>query len=99
MSRKNVSEIKPVISILLILFTMLSVVFFKMEIRRMGYSVFKSVNIYRSLQDNYRSKVIDYARYTSPDHLRQTALTKLTMTEAKYGQIIHMSGEQIALRQ
>ena len=99
MSKKQVSEIKPLISVVVIVATLFSVVFLKMEIRRLGYSIFKSVNIYRSLQDNYRLKVIDYAKFTSPDFLRKAAVTQLTMSEAGQGQIIHMSGDRIALKQ
>ena len=99
MSKKQVTSIKPILSILVIISTLFSVVFLKMEIRRVGYSVYKSVNEFRSLQDNYRLKVIDYARFTSPDFLRKAAVSQLTMTDAGAGQIIHMTGDQIALKQ
>ena len=70
-----------------------------MEARRLGYSVLKQSREYRRLQDNYRLKVIEYAKLTSPEHLRKMAVSKFTMSEVKVGQIIHMSGDQIAVGQ
>lgn len=83
----------------MILVTLFAIVFAKMEVRRVGYSVLKKSRNYRSLQDSYRSKVIDYAKLTSPENLRRLAISRFTMGEAQVGQIIHMSGDQIAVRQ
>lgn len=70
-----------------------------MEARRMGYSVLKQSRELRRLQDNYRLKIIEYAKLTSPEHLRRIAVSKFTLSEAEVGQIIHMSGKQIAVKQ
>lgn len=99
MSRQQVNELKPFFSILIIIGTLFSVVFFKMEVRRMGYSVLKQVREYKSLQDHQRLQLLEYARYTSPAQLRRVAQARLTLEDARLGQIIHISGNQIALRQ
>lgn len=79
--------------------TLLFLVFSKMEVRRLGYSVLKQSREFRRLQDNYRLKVIEYAKLTSPENLRKMAVSKFTMSEAEVGQIIHISGDQIAVEQ
>jgi hypothetical protein len=95
----QISEIKPIFSITMVIVTLFSIVFAKMEVRRMGYSVFKQSREFRRLQDNYRLKTIEYAKLTSPENLRRIAVSKLTLSEAEVGQIIHMSGNHIAIKQ
>ena len=99
MSTKTKSEVKPFISVLIIIMTLFSLVFFKMEVRRMGYSMLKQVQEYKTMKDMHRLKVIKYARITSPERLRMMAKTHLTLSEAELGQIIQISGEKIALKQ
>ena len=99
MSRSSISQLKPFFSLVLVLFTLFSVVFFKMEVRRVGYVVLKDLRIYRSLQDRHRLQVIEYARKTSPERLRKLVQARLTLEEAGAGQIIHMSGKKIAFKQ
>lgn len=99
MSKEKVNEYKPFISLIIILLTLFSVVFLKMEVRRVGYSVLKELRVYKSLRDMHRLYVIEYAQRTSPDKLRKLVQARLTLEEASAGQIIHMSGHQIALKQ
>lgn len=98
MGRQQVSELKPFLSVLVIISTLFAVVFFKMEVRRMGYSVLKQAREYKRLQDQSRLLKIEYGRVTSPAHLRKLARSKLTLSDAALGQIIHLSGNNIALR-
>jgi len=58
---QHVSHVKPFISILVIIFTLFSLVFFKMEVRRMGYAMLKEVQQYKKLKDLHRLKGIKYA--------------------------------------
>ena len=99
MSKDRVNEVKPFISLSLIIVTLFSMVFFKMEVRRMGYSVLKELRVYRSLQDLNRQYVIDLARLTNPDRVKKMAHLRLALNEARVGQIIQISGHQIALKQ
>lgn len=97
--RKNAAlHFKPLLSITIILITLLVLVFLKMEVRRLGYVVLKQTREYKKLQDERRVKVMRFARIMRPDRLRELAVHRLTLNEAQEGQIIHMSGEQIALR-
>ncbi len=99
MSRNHLKEAAPIVSVTLIVFTLFSLVFLKMEVRRIGYSLVKQHHEFKRLQDLYRAKLIEYAQTTSPERLRSLAQRKLTLTEADVGQIIHMSGDQIAFKQ
>ena len=99
MSHKQKLKIYPLISVMIIIFSLLTLVFFQMEVRRMGYILLKYNREYKSLQDEHRLKVMRYAKVMRPERLRDVALNKLTLEEAKSGQIIHMSGERVAVRQ
>ena len=98
MSRKNFNQIAPLISIFIILFSLFALVFLQMEVRRLGYVVLKQTREYKNLKDEQRMKVMRLAKITRPDRLRDLAVSTLTLSEAKSEQIIHMSGEKIALR-
>lgn len=99
MARKYKNELKPFISILMIVASLFLVVFFKMEVRRQGYSALKRAREYRVLKDRYRLKALNYAKSMSLGRLRQSAMARLDLKEAGYGQIIQLSGKKIALRQ
>jgi hypothetical protein len=98
MSKHSFNQLAPIISVMIIVFSLFTLVFIQMEVRRVGYSVLKQTREYKSLQDEHRLKVMRYAKITRPERLRDLAVSKLTLTEAKSSQIIHMSGEKIALR-
>jgi len=98
MSQKNLSQLAPLVSVLIILASLFSLVFLQMEVRRMGYIVLKQTREYKKVQDEHRLKVMRYAKITRPERLRELAVTRLTLSEAKSSQIIHMSGDKIALR-
>ena len=95
----NTSSIRPIISIIIIIASLFTMVFLQMEVRRQGYSVWKQGRTYKAALDEKRILVSKYAKVTNSNRLREVAFSKLTLTEAKSGQIIHMSGDRIALKQ
>lgn len=99
MSQQQVNHLKPFLSIIIIIATMFVMVFFKMETRRMGYSLLKQNQKYQSLQDDYRHSLIKYAKITRPERVRSYAVSRLTLSDAQKGQIIQLTGERIALPQ
>lgn len=99
MSRQQINQLLPLFSVSIVIFALFSLVFLQMETRRMGYVVLKQTRAFKALEDEHRLKSMRYARIMRPEHLRDVALNKLTLNEVKAGQIIHMSGEKIALRQ
>ena len=99
MSRQQVNHLKPFVSIVIVITTMFTMVFFKMETRRMGYSLLKQNQRYQSLQDEYRHRLIQYAKITKAESVRSYAVSHLTLNEAQKGQIIQLTEERIALPQ
>jgi cell division protein FtsL len=91
--------LKPFLSVLFLVVTLFSLVFMKMEVRRMGYSVLKASQDYHKLKDHYRMMSMEYARLTRPEHIRKYAMSHLTLNDARNGQIIQLTGEQIAIPQ
>ncbi len=82
--------IKPFVSILLIVITLLSVVFVKMETRRLGYSVLKKTRNEKSLIDARRDLDMRFARLTRPGRIEQIALRRLDLKRAQKGQIVQL---------
>jgi hypothetical protein len=70
-----------------------------MEVRRMGYSVLKATKEFQQLKDQNRLMTMDYARLTRPEHVRKYAMSRLTLNDARLGQIIQLTGQKIALPQ
>ncbi len=99
MSRQQMNQLLPLFSVSIVIVSLFTLVFLQMETRRMGYVVLKQTRAFKTLEDEHRLKTMRYARSMRPERLREMALTKLTLNEVKAGQIIHMSGEKIALRQ
>ena len=74
-------------------------VLLKMEVRRMGYSVLKASQEVRKLKDRQRLLSMEYARMTRPEHVRKYAVSKLTLNDARVGQIIQLTGQKLAMPQ
>lgn len=99
MSRERILEFRPFLSIVIIIVTLFSVVFFKMEIRRIGYSVLKTAREERRLRDQQRQQVVQLARILRPEHVQNVAQSRLTLKKAVSGQIIQMTDQGVALKQ
>lgn len=93
------SELKPFISVLLIIMTLFSVVFLKMEVRSQGYAVWKKARVYKKMRDNYRLKVIEYARLKSPVQLNRQLQSQMTYVDTNLAQVIQISGNSVAVKQ
>jgi len=98
MSRQEMSELKPFVSLLLILVTLFSIVFIKMEVRRSGYVMLKQSRLHKKMQDKYHMKVSQYAKLTRPDRLQRLASSRMTLRKPGFGQIVQISGKKIALK-
>lgn len=99
MSREDIQELKPFLSLIIIVTTLFVVAFMKMEVRRLGYVVLKTTKQYKTLKDQQLLKTMDLARVTRPDHVRRYAISRLTLNEAQSGQIIQLVGSRIAVPQ
>ncbi len=92
-------EYAPFASLMIIVICLFSVVFCKMEVRRMGYSVLKLSREERNMKDVERQQMIQLAKITRPERLQQVAQGRLTLKKAEVGQIIQMTGRGIAFKQ
>ena len=99
LNRKNENHLKPVLSILIVIFSLFTMVFLQMEVRRLGYMVWKQGREYKVVLDDKRTLAAEYAKITRPARLQEVAVNRLTLGQAKAGQIIHMSGDRVALKQ
>lgn len=97
MSKESIRSLKPFLSILFVIFTLLGVVFVKMEERRLGYLMLKQNRVYRKIRDLNRRQVMEYAKVTRPERVRELALTRLTMNDPRSGQIIQLTGDNVAV--
>ena len=70
-----------------------------MEVRRMGYSVLKSTQEYKKLRDHYRLMSMEYAKLTRPELVRKYAVSRLNFNDAQSGQIIQLTGDELAMPQ
>lgn len=92
MSSENFKQLKPFFSVLLIIFTLFTIVFLQMEERRMGYSVLKLTREYKKVFEEKRVKEIALAKVTRPQLLDSVAQQKFTLKKVQANQIIHLSG-------
>lgn len=92
MSSQNFKQLKPFFSILLVIFTLFSIVFLQMEERRMGYSVLKLTREHKKVWEEKRTKEITLAKITRPQLLESVAQQKFTLKKVQANQIIHLGG-------
>lgn len=95
--KKTLNEIKPFISVCIILSTLFTVVFIRMENRRMGYALFDLAQKEKQETQKQRLAVLNLARMTSPERVRKIATSQLTFQMAKEGQVIRIAGHGSAV--
>jgi hypothetical protein len=97
---KNLThDIAPFASIMIIVVSLLSVVFCKMELRRMGYSILQMSRIERQMRDHERSQMVQLAKITRPERLQSVAEHHLTLRKPGLGQVIQMTEQGVAFRE
>lgn len=88
MSSNEIRNLKPVISVTLIILTLFSVVFLQMEERRLGYSLLKLTRQYRQTLEIKKNKEILLAKATRPQWVEKVAAKRFTLKKAAANQII-----------
>lgn len=92
-------SLRPYLSLMIIVVSMLGVVFIKMENRRLGYALLKQAHQKKVAEGQHRLKVMAYARMTRPDRVENYAQTRLDLQRASTGQIIPLTNHRVTLRQ
>jgi cell division protein FtsL len=91
MSTSEIRQLKPFVSLLFIISTLLGIVFVKMEERRLSYIVLKLTQEHKKTNEIQRQKEIQLAKLTRPQLLDSVATHKLTLKRATPSQIIHLT--------
>lgn len=97
MNSSEIRQLKPFLSLLFIIITLLGLVFIKMEERRLSYIVLKLTKEHKRVNEIQKHKEIILARLTRPQLLENMAIKKLTLKRVTQAQIIHLPAvEQIS---
>ena len=91
MNSSDIRQLKPFLSLLFIIFTLLGLVFIKMEERRLSYVVLKSTREYKKINELARQKEISLAKLLRPQLVETVALQRLTLRKIKPTQIINLA--------
>ena len=98
MSSKEIRQLKPFMSLLFIIITLLGSVFVKMEERRLSYFVLKITKEHKKVMEIQKQKEIALAKLTRPQLLENLATQKLTLRRVTASQIVHLSLQEREIR-
>ncbi len=98
MGTSHIRQLKPFLSLLFIITTLLSLVFIKMEERRLSYVVLKATQEHKRVIEIQKQKEISLAKLTRPQLLENMATKSLTLKRATASQIIHLTSLGPAVR-
>ena len=99
MSLSEKKQLKPLLSIVLFTLTLFTIAFFRLETRRVGYTVLKMSQQKDEIKSSYQRELIRLAKINDPSHLQQLAMSNSALRKAKRGQIIQMTTAGIAVSQ
>ena len=85
----NNQEFKPFFTVLMIICTLFIVAFFKITVRRLGYSLYQENKNFDQIQDKYYSNLKVYGKRTQTDRLESLA-KEHALHKKKKGQIIQV---------
>lgn len=92
MSSENLTPFKPLFSVVILVLSLFTVVFFQMEERRLGYSLLKLSREHRHITDQKRQLEIQLAKITQPKMVNEVAHRRGDLKKLQDHQIIHLSG-------
>ena len=90
-SQEGWGEIKPVVSLVMIVASLLVLAMVKIEERRMGYELLKLSRQQRLLVEEKRVKTIRVAKLLKPQQIERIAHSRLTMKKIGQNQIIQLN--------
>ncbi len=79
-------------SVAIVLMCLYSVVYIKMENRRIGYAIFELAKKEKAYRQEQRLATAKLAKMTSAERVRSIAQKRLTFQTAKEGQVIRIAG-------
>jgi hypothetical protein len=90
--KEFIKDIKPFLSMTFILMTLFTLVYVKMENRRMGYVLLDLAQKEKMLTEKQRLSVARLANMTTTKRVRDIATSRMTFQSAKDGQVIRVAG-------
>ena len=96
MSFYDRKEFKPFISLLIILFTLFLIAFFKITLRRFSYALYQETLIFDKIQDEYYFNIKTYGKMSQTKRLENLA-KKHSLNYKKRGQIIQVINGKAAV--
>ena len=92
-------SLKPFFNVIIVIFSLFVIVLCKMKVRQMNYSFLVKSRYYGTLQDRYYKNLMRQAHLTRFERLEQLVHSKMTLSNAKEGQVILIIGEKVAVPQ
>jgi predicted membrane protein len=89
--QEDIQRLRPFLSVFFIVGTLFSLVFLKMEERRMSYVVLKQTREYKKATEIQKQKEIQLAKLLRPQFIENIAKEKFTLKRATQAQIIHLN--------
>jgi hypothetical protein len=84
-------EIKPLVSIVIFIFSLFTLVFLQMEERRLNYELLKLNKELKKTLEARRFQEIKLAKATRPERIEREIQFKTAFTDPRESQIIHMN--------
>ncbi|MCY4512847.1 MAG: hypothetical protein OXB86_04085 [Bdellovibrionales bacterium] len=82
-------DLRPFISILIVIIALFIAAFSKITLRRISYSLYKESEKFNRIQDNYYKSLTEYAGMNHIDRLERQA-RRHSLVKTKKGQIIQV---------
>lgn len=92
MKKDRFDQLRPFMSVFIVIATLFTIVFFQMEERRVGYSVLKLSKDHKKILEEKRAKGIQLAKITRPQFVERVAQSKFELQKMNTNQIIHLTG-------
>ncbi|MBL7544918.1 MAG: cell division protein FtsL [Bdellovibrionaceae bacterium] len=89
--KKNRKDIKPFLSIVIMICTLFFIAFLHMEERRLGYQIYYLSQQNKKIEIERKVKEIELARLAIPSQIMSFAKNKLTLRSPELNQIIHLA--------
>lgn len=89
--RTIIKEVKPLLSIVIFIFSLFSLVFLQMEERRLNYELLKLNKEFKKTLEARRFQEIKLAKAIRPERIEREVQLKTALADPRESQIIHMN--------
>ncbi len=93
----KIKNFKPIIGVLIIVFTLFLIVFVKMEMRHQGYQLLKLMRELSQLKEEEQLQVMQLAKKRRPQFVEQLAKSNFTLKNAGNNQIILLTDSKLVI--